>query len=117
MTKLEATLVEAPFTSLASVPPGHEIRTLVHRILALASDSSDPVRTPLMMSQKIVQYLYKTPSQLGRELYVTLLEHLCHAYDDVAKEAISWLIYAEDEVSKPTSLFFLVLLTSSIAEV
>ena len=51
------------------------------------------------MSQKIVQLLYKTPSQLGREIYAALLDQLCHTFDDVAKEAITWLIYAEDDVS------------------
>lgn len=65
----------------------------------LPAISADRQRTPLFMSQKIVQLLYKTPSQLGREIYVTLLDQLCHSYEDVAKEAINWLIYAEDEVS------------------
>jgi len=50
------------------------------------------------MSQKIVQLLYKTSSQLGREIYVALLDQLCHSFEEVAKEAITWLLYAEDEV-------------------
>ncbi|KAH8108458.1 Not1-domain-containing protein [Phellopilus nigrolimitatus] len=97
VAKLEANLSETPYTSLAVVPPGHEIRTYVHRILALAVECIDPVRTPLVMSQKIVQHLYKTPSQLGREIYVALLDRLCQSFEEVAKEAITWLIYAEDE--------------------
>lgn len=96
--KLEAALIDAPFTTLAAVPMNHEIRTYVHRILALAVETPDRVRTPLAMSQKIVQYLFKTSSQLGREIYVTLLEQLCQSFEEVAKEAITWLIYAEDEV-------------------
>jgi hypothetical protein len=51
-----------------------------------------------LMSQKIVQLLYKTPSQLGREVYVALLDQLCQSFEEVAKEAITWLLYAEDEV-------------------
>ena len=51
------------------------------------------------MSQKIVQLMYKTTSQLGREIYVAILDQLCHAFEEVAKEAISWLIYSDDEVS------------------
>lgn len=65
----------------------------------LATESVERHRTPLLMSQKIVQLLYKTPSQLGREIYAALLDQLCHTFDDVAKEAITWLIYAEDDVS------------------
>jgi len=30
-------------------------------------------------------------------VYVALLDQLCHSFEDVAKEAITWLLYAEDE--------------------
>jgi CCR4-NOT transcription complex subunit 1 len=51
------------------------------------------------MSQKIVQLMYKTASQLGREIYVAILDQLCHTFEEVAKEAITWLIYSDDEVT------------------
>ena len=66
--------------------------------MLLTDEAADRERTPLMMSQKIVQLLYKTNSPLGREVYVALLDQLCRSFDDVAKEAITWLLYAEDEV-------------------
>ncbi|THH31748.1 hypothetical protein EUX98_g2436 [Antrodiella citrinella] len=94
---LEALLVQLPVTSLAALPPNHEIRHQLRNVLFLAADSVERLRTPLLMSQKIVQLLYKTPSQLGREIYVALLDQLCHSFEDVAKEAITWLIYADDE--------------------
>src|ERR1700722_837826 len=96
---LEAVMMQLPIQSLASLPPNHDIRHLVRQILFLAAEALDRHRTPLAMSQKIVQLLYKTPSQLGREVYVALLDQLCHSFEDVAKEAITWLLYAEDEVS------------------
>jgi len=68
-------------------------------MLILAAQSADRAKTPLLLSQRIVQFLYKTTSPLGRELYVALLEQLCNHFDNVAKEAIPWLIYSEDEVS------------------
>jgi CCR4-NOT transcription complex subunit 1 len=83
---------------LAALPPSHEIRQLLREILYLAASSADRQRTPLLMSQKIVQLLYKTTLQLAREMYVALLGQLCHSFEEVAKEAINWLIYAEDEV-------------------
>ncbi|KZP29910.1 Not1-domain-containing protein [Athelia psychrophila] len=94
---LEAVMIQLPVQSLAALPPNHDIRHLVRQILFLAADSVDRHRTPLLMSQKIVQLLYKTSSQLGREVYVALLDQLCHSFEDVAKEAITWLLYAEDE--------------------
>lgn len=91
-------MVQIPTQSLASLPPNHDIRHLVQQVVILADETTDRERTPLMMSQKIVQLLYKTPSQLGREVYVALLDQLCRTFEDVAKEAITWLLYAEDEV-------------------
>ena len=96
---LEAVLLQIPFQSLAALPPNHEIRTVLRQIMFLATESVDRHRTPLLVSQKIVQLLYKSTTPLGRDIYVTLLDQLCHSFDDVAKEAITWLIYAEDEVS------------------
>lgn len=95
---MEASLLQLPIQSLAALPPNHEIRQQLRHVLFLAADSVERMRTPLLMSQKIVQLLYKTPSQLGREIYVALLDQLCHSFEDVAKEAITWLIYADDEV-------------------
>ena len=87
-----------PVESLAALPPNHELRLLIRQVLFLAAAAVERQRTPLAISQKIVQALYKAPSQLGREVYVALLDQLCHSFEDVAKEAITWLIYAEDEV-------------------
>ncbi|KZT03564.1 Not1-domain-containing protein [Laetiporus sulphureus 93-53] len=94
---LEALLLQYPTLSLAALPPSHDVRLLVRQILFLANDSIDRQRTPLLMSQKIVQLLYKTPTQLGRDIYVAILEQLCRSFEEVAKEAITWLIYADDE--------------------
>ncbi|KAH9483822.1 CCR4-NOT transcription complex subunit 1 [Psilocybe cubensis] len=94
---LEAVMLQYPNQSLANLPPNHDIRHLVRQIMLLAEDSANREPTPLMMSQKIVQLLYKTNSPLGREVYVALLDQLCRMFEDVAKEAITWLLYAEDE--------------------
>lgn len=95
---LEAVMLQYPNQSLGSLAPNHDIRHLVRQIMLLADEAADRERTPLMMSQKIVQLLYKTNSPLGREVYVALLDQLCRSFEDVAKEAITWLLYAEDEV-------------------
>jgi len=48
--------------------------------------------------KRLFKLLYKTSQQLTREVYVVLLDQLCRTFEDVAKEAITWLIYADDEV-------------------
>ncbi|KAJ3574560.1 hypothetical protein NP233_g1693 [Leucocoprinus birnbaumii] len=94
---LEAVMVQLPTQSLTTLPPSHDVRHLVRQIIFLAVEAADRQHTPLMMSQAIVRKLYNTPSQLGREVYVALLEQLCHSFEDVAKEAIEWLLYSNDE--------------------
>jgi CCR4-NOT transcription complex subunit 1 len=95
---LEAVVLQYPTQALAALPSNHDIRHLVRQIMLLADEAGDRERTPLMMSQKIVQLLYKTSSPLGREVYVAVLDQLCRNFENVAKEAITWLLYAEDEV-------------------
>ncbi|KAJ8507174.1 hypothetical protein ONZ45_g10423 [Pleurotus djamor] len=94
---LEALMLQLPQQSLAVLPPNHDVRHFVRQVLFLATEATDRTKTPLQMSQKIVQFLYKTQSQLGREVYVVLLEQLCKTFEDVSKEALTWLVYAEDE--------------------
>jgi CCR4-NOT transcription complex subunit 1 len=93
---LEALVTQIPIQSLTALLPNHDVRYLVRNILNLADNY--PERVPLLMSQKIVQLMYKTSTNLGREVFVALLDQLCHSFDDVAKEAITWLLFAEDEV-------------------
>jgi hypothetical protein len=62
---------------LVALPPNHEVRHAVRQILYLGAESSGRHHTPLLMSQKVVQLLYKTSQQLTREVYVVILDQLC----------------------------------------
>lgn len=98
-------MLQLPYQSLLQLPSNHEIRLLLRQIIFLAVEPSDRRQTPLHMSQKIVQLMYKATTQLGREIYVAILDQLCHVFEEVAKEAISWLIYSDDEVTFSQILF------------
>ena len=97
LSETESLIVQLRIPSLSALPSNHDIRHLLRQVLCTATESVDRHRTPLLMSQKVVQFLYKTSSQFGREIYVMLLDQLCRAFEDVAKEAITWLLYAKDE--------------------
>lgn len=97
-------MIQLPVQSLAALPSNHDVRYLFRQILNLATQSSEQERTPLLISQKVVQLLYKTSTQLGREVYVALIDQLCRSFEDVAKEALTWLQYAEDDVRTHISL-------------
>jgi CCR4-NOT transcription complex subunit 1 len=66
-------------------------------IVAARSYAKD--ETTLSFSQKVVQLLYRSETQLAREVFVALLQRLCDVATKVAKEVTAWLIYAPDEVS------------------
>lgn len=52
----------------------------------------------LVVTQRVMNLLFKHEQQLPLEVYVLLLEHLCEASKKVAKEVFSWLLYHDDEV-------------------
>ncbi|KAF8510218.1 Not1-domain-containing protein [Hysterangium stoloniferum] len=97
LTDLERVLPQIHVQSLALLPPNHELRQFHRQINLLANQSVSPDDQALAFSQKVVQHLFKTPLQVGREMYVSILDQLCQSFPKVAKEAIDWLLNAEDE--------------------
>ena len=75
-----------------------EIQTFIRQVIQTIGRSASRETTALAFSQKTVQLLFKTPSQSGRELYIVLLAKLCDTWPKVAKEAIEWLLFSDDEV-------------------
>ncbi|KAF8589926.1 Not1-domain-containing protein [Ramaria rubella] len=97
ITELERILLQMPAQSLSMLPPNHELRQFSRQVVLLAGQAPSPDEQALSFSQKIVQHLFKTQSQIVREMYVSVLDHLCQSFPKVAKEAIDWLLNAEDE--------------------
>ena len=95
--ELDTRIAQAPFPTLNSLPPNSDIRQISRRMLSLALGTTDRARTPITLTQRLVQNLYKATTALGREVYCALLQSLCEAFEHVRAEAIPWLIYSEDE--------------------
>lgn len=85
--------------SATKIPPEHEIHSTLRQIPVVAARSHAKDETTLSFAQKVVQLLYRSETQLGREVFVVLLQRLCEIATKVAKEVTAWLIYAPDEVS------------------
>jgi len=98
MTELERILSQLHAQSFSAIPPNHELRQCGRQVALLAGQSVSPDELALVFSQKVVSFLFKTPLQIGREMYVSVLERLCHSFPKVAKEAVDWLLTSEDEV-------------------
>jgi len=87
-----------PSQTATTLPSNHDVSLLLRQILVMLNQTAERDEVALAFSQKVVQMLYKAPTQLGREVYAILLDRLCEASAQVNKEAIDWLLYAEDEV-------------------
>lgn len=74
----------------------NDAQNFIRQVIQFAGKSPDPDQTTLAYSQKTVQLMFKTELQVARELYALLLAKMCEVWPKVAKEAIDWLLYAED---------------------
>ncbi|KAK4519925.1 uncharacterized protein ATC70_010169 [Mucor velutinosus] len=83
--------------SFSALPMHHDIIVLVRQIPLLAMSSFDKAEAARTFAQKVVQLLYKSETQLGREMYVALLERLCDVAPNVGALVTSWLTHADDE--------------------
>jgi len=99
VAEVEKFVSQNPTASIASLPAPNELRPMIQTVVIIASQSNNREGTTLIISQKVVQLLYKSTVQLGREVYVYMLQQLCDISRKVEKEVKQWLIYAEDSVS------------------
>lgn len=76
----------------------NDAQNFIRQVVQFASKSPDLDQTTLAFSQKTVQLMFKTELQVARELYALLLAKMCEVWPKVAKEAIDWLLFAEDPV-------------------
>jgi CCR4-NOT transcription complex subunit 1 len=99
VAELERLIAQTPADSLMALPADHDIRQVIRTVIIIAHSSANREGTTLIISQKVVQLLYKSQSPLGREVYTLTLQNLCELSRKVDKEVKQWLIYAEDSVS------------------
>ena len=104
ISEVENYLAQASVSSLSALPSENDLRSIIHAVVIVANRSTNREGTTLIISQKVVQLLYKTTSPLGREVYVFMLQQLCNLSRKVDKEVKSWLIYADDSVRAPEDL-------------
>ncbi|CAO3672991.1 unnamed protein product [Umbelopsis ramanniana] len=87
--------IEAQYSS--EIPPGHDITLFIRQMPAIIANTSDPASLALSLSQKTVNALYSSHSQLQRDCYSSLLHVLCQAFPKILKELNSWITYSNDE--------------------
>lgn len=88
---------QAQGLTLANV--SDDIRQAIRAVPLIASQTANREQMTLVIAQRVVQLLYKTPIPLGREIYVLMLQGLCEVAPKVDAEVKQWLVYADDAVS------------------
>ncbi|KAI9272225.1 CCR4-Not complex component, Not1-domain-containing protein [Helicostylum pulchrum] len=97
INELEKLVSMTNVPNFSSLPINHDIILYVRQIPVLAMSSFDQSEAARTFAQKVVQLLYKSETQLGREMYVILLERLCDVSQNVGTLVTSWLTHADDE--------------------
>jgi CCR4-NOT transcription complex subunit 1 len=100
ITELEKLVISpqvVQFATFQSLPPMHDIRVIIRQVPLLALSSFDKIEAARTFAQKVVQLLYKSETQLAREMYVVLLEQLCEVSPNVSTLVTQWLTHADDE--------------------
>lgn len=97
LVELETLVSQTNAPNFASLPPLHDIRVIIRQVPTLASSSFDKVETARAFAQKVVSRLYKSETQLAREVYVVLLERLCVVSPNVGTLVTYWLTHVDDE--------------------
>ncbi|KAI7885612.1 Not1-domain-containing protein [Lichtheimia hyalospora FSU 10163] len=97
LVELETLVNQTNAPNFASLPPLHDIRVIIRQVPTLASSSFDKVEAARAFAQKVVSRLYKSETQLSREVYVVLLERLCVVSPNVGTLVTYWLTHVDDE--------------------
>lgn len=97
LMELETLVNQTNAPNFASLPPLHDIRVIIRQVPTLASSSFDKVEAARAFAQKVVSRLYKSETQLAREVYVVLLERLCVVSPNVGTLVTYWLTHVDDE--------------------
>ncbi|KAJ3415017.1 hypothetical protein HDV05_005662 [Chytridiales sp. JEL 0842] len=82
---------------IGTLPAQHEIRTMLRQISMFINQAFTREEMVILFCQKIVQQLFKTETNIGRECLVLILERLFELSKRVAKEITAWFVYADDE--------------------
>lgn len=97
LAELETLARQTNAPNFASLPPLHDIRMVMRQVPMLALANLDKVDAARTFAQKVVSLVYKSETQLMREMYVVLLEQLCEISVNIRSLVLYWLNYVDDE--------------------
>ncbi|KAI8368213.1 CCR4-Not complex component, Not1-domain-containing protein [Radiomyces spectabilis] len=97
LLEIDKVVDQSTLISIATIPPNHDIYLLIRQIPLLISQSTAPIQTLANLVETVMFKLYKSTTSFGLELYTYFLHSLLEQSAAVAKEALAWAVYADDE--------------------
>lgn len=98
VTEIERVTNGLTYEGLAQVPEDHELRGLLAQVPDIIAECSAREQATMVCAQKLVAMLFRCSSAVARDVFVSLLAHVCGLSVKVAHEVTSWLVFAEDDV-------------------
>ncbi|CAO3600262.1 unnamed protein product [Absidia cylindrospora] len=97
LLEMDRMIRQTNVTSVASLPPNHDLFLLIRQIPLMISQSSAALPSVMNFVEKVVYMLYESSSAFGREIYVLFLQTLFGISREVTHETLAWLLYADDQ--------------------
>ncbi|KAH8935189.1 hypothetical protein BDL97_17G016600 [Sphagnum fallax] len=96
--KLDAAIANESALSYSSLPPDHEVLTLVMEVQEVILQGISRDEAALAIAQKVFKRLYEnTTSDVHVSVHLAILESIRDVCKRVVKELTSWVIYSDDE--------------------
>ncbi|CAM6118665.1 unnamed protein product [Calypogeia fissa] len=98
MQKFDAAVSKVSYTSYSTLPPDHEIRTLVMEVPDIITQCISRDEAALAIAQKVFKRLYEnTANHLHVSAHLAILEAIRDVCKRVVKELTSWVIYSDED--------------------
>lgn len=84
--------------SFKELPPQHEIYQYMRQFLVFIKSNPMAPNALQTFAEKVMLMLYQSSTAFALETYTAFLQAIFELYPELAKEAVSWFLYADDEV-------------------
>lgn len=96
LTSLEAECLNSGFSHIRDLPPDHVLKDDVKKLCIFALSNASKEESGLIISQKLMQFLFKTTSLLFADILVYVLSKVLESSSRIMKEVTAWILHSSD---------------------
>lgn len=113
LSSLEEQCTKSTFHHIREIPSEHLLTEEIRKLGMVVSNHSSKEESGLMLSQKLMQFLFKTKSTLFADILVYYLSKILESSSRIMKEVTAWILHSNDS-RKFNELAILTLLKNGI---